>query len=104
MESYIDPEVVGKKTISRSDAEAFSRVCHSIFDEIHPPKGDTPVTLVMELTNDKQSTIRQVHFVVWPEQTIPHSEDEIFQGSNEQRPDESDGLARSERGDLPTNP
>jgi len=104
MEYYIDPEVVGNKTISRSDAEAFSKVCHTIFDQIHPPKGDTPVTLVMELTNDKQSTIRQVHFVVWPEQTVPSTEEGILQPSDQQRPDEPDGLTGSERGDLPTNP
>lgn len=104
MEYYIDPEVVGNQTLSRLDAEAFSRVCHVIFDQIHPPKGDHPVTLVMELTNDKHSTIRQLHFVVWPEQTVPSIEEEVLQRSDQQRPDEPDGLDGVERGDLPTNP
>lgn len=58
--------------LSRSEAEAFKKVCDYFFEQMGEPEEGIPKTLVLELKHNE--SIRQVHFVVWPHQEIPSGE------------------------------
>jgi len=71
----INLEGEGECPLSRSEAEAFVKVCNYFFEQIPEPEGDVPISLVLEL-EDAEST-QQVCFLRWPKQTVPGTEEAI---------------------------
>ena len=95
MESSTEQVDVESLNLLRSEAEAFTKVCHRFFDQIPEPEGELPHTLVLELTHG--DNIRQLHFVVWPKQTVPSVEENHFPGGDEQGFDQPPSVGSSER-------
>lgn len=70
--------------LSRSEVEAFRKVCDHFFDQMGEPE-DHPKTLIIELDQNEQptKTIKQVHFVIWPSPYL-QAEDEGVQPDGDQ--------------------